>query len=820
MKEYSIQHISEIVSGKLIYKTETVITHLLIDSRLLSLPEESVFFAIKNIRDGHKYIESLYHKGVRNFVVSNYNEKLKKLDANFILVEDTTQALQSLASAHRQNYKIPVFGITGSNGKTITKEWLFQAFEIDHNVVRNPRSYNSQFGVPLSVWNIEEKHDIAFFEAGLSKPNEMQKLEQIIKPTIGIFTYLGDAHQSNFDTLEQKLDEKIKLFKDSETIIYNKDEELVDEKLRNIYPTKRFFTWSYMADSDIRIEKINKLNKHSVLRYSYKGQKFDLQIPFDDNASICNIMSVLCTLVWKRFKFETIQERIVNLQPVSMRMEIKEGQNNCLIVNDSYNSDINSLGIALGFTNNQAHHEKKTLIISDIYQSDYTEHELYNKVAQLLKQYSFDKIIGVGTEITRNKQEFSDFENYFFNSTEALISYIQRNKFIKNETILLKGSRVFKFEKISTLLEQRVHQTVMEINMNAMTKNLNYYKSKLKASTEMIIMVKAFSYGTGSHEVANLLQTQGADYLAVAFADEGSELRDHGISMPIIVMNPEPHSFHSIIENNLEPEIYNFRILDSFISFLKENAIKLYPIHLKFDSGMHRSGFCYADVEKLSAIFLQNNEVYISSVFSHLAGSDSDEFDNFTKQQVMRFEKSYKLLEEKTEFVFKKHILNSAGIERFNQYQMDMVRLGIGLYGVGVEENKNKIENVVTLKTLINQVQTVEKSETVGYDRKGKLNRDSIIAVLPIGYADGLDRKLGNGNYKMLINGHWAPTIGNICMDMCMIDITDVPEVKEGDEVIIFGDQNPISEMAKVLETIPYEISTNISRRVKRIYYS
>lgn len=819
MNSYSIEQLSQVCKGELIAKVDSYITHLLIDSRLLSLPSESLFFAIKSIRDGHHFVKQLYQKGVRNFVISNYSDEFKKLDANFILVKNTVQALHQISKYHREQSKAQIFGITGSNGKTITKEWLFQVFEGDREVVRNPRSYNSQFGVPLSVWNLKENHEIGFFEAGISKPSEMQNLQKIIQPEVGIFTYLGIAHQANFKDREQKLLEKLQLFKNSKLIIYNSDDELVDYHIKKLYPNTRKFCWSYMQDSHVRIEKVEHVDKKSIIRYVYRGDKYDLEFPFIDSASISNMMLVLCAMLTSGYSYDQIFTKIRLIHPVAMRLEVKEGISNCVLINDSYNSDINSLDIALSFTNSQTNKPKKTLILSDIYQSKLENEALYSKVSSLLKQYSFDRIIGVGAKIQECQYLFDQFESMFFSSTENFISYLSSNKLFSNEAILLKGARVFKFENLSDVLESRVHQTVMEVNLHSMAKNLNYFKSKLNASTEIMVMVKAFSYGTGSYEVASLLQSQGADYLAVAFVDEAVELRRNGITIPIVVMNPEEHSFHAMVENNLEPEIYNFRILKSFINYLKQCAVKYYPVHIKLDSGMHRSGFEAQDIDQLTQVLLDNSELFVSSVFSHLAGSDSQEFDSFTNKQVTVFQQSVTRIKELTQFEFKTHILNSAGIERFPQFQFDMVRLGVGLYGVACEANDGKIENVVSLKTTINQLKYVKKDETVGYNRNAKLTQDSKIAILPIGYADGINRKLGNNNYSVLINGVKAPIIGNICMDMCMVDVSHLKQVNEGDEVIVFGENNSLLEMAKSLDTIAYEILTSISRRVKRIYY-
>ena len=796
------------------------INWLLTDSRSLSFPAESLFFAIRSARnDGHKYIQELYQQNLRYFVVSEMLPEFEKLtDAVFLKVTDSLQALQTLAAAHRASFKIPVIGITGSNGKTVVKEWLYQLLHVDYRIIRSPRSYNSQIGVPLSVWALNENTQLGIFEAGISEMNEMEHLQPIIHPTIGIFTNLGEAHQENFTGLKQKCEEKLKLFKQAETLIYCSDNKLVEICIAQSGFKGELFSWGSSIKANMQILKVAKAADKTVLSLKYKGSEMSVTVPFTDDASIENGLQCVAVMLHLGLTIKEIAKRILHLEAVAMRLEVKEGVRNCLIINDSYNSDINSLGIALDFLNQQATAKNlsKTLILSDILQSGQTSDELYKTVAGLVRNKNIQHVIGIGSEISKQESVFGSLDTTFFEHTEDFLkSTLVRE--LKNEIILLKGSRKYHFEDISEKLELITHETTLEVNLNALVDNLNYFRSKLRPETKMMCMVKAFAYGSGAVEVARTLQHNRCDYLAVAVADEGAELRHEGIRIPIIVMNPEKGSFGMIFDNKLEPEIYSFRLLDSFVVAAEKLGLTDYPIHIKIDSGMHRLGFEPKDMEQLLERLKNQNQVKVRSVFSHFAGSDEVKFDAFTKQQVAVFTACADRLSTAFSHHIMRHILNSAGIERFPEYQFDMVRLGIGHYGISSLPEVT-LKQVCALKTVILQIKTVKAGETVGYSRKGIINTDKRIAIIPIGYADGFDRKLGNGVGEVLINGKRAKVIGNVCMDLVIIDVTNI-EAKEGDVVEIFGDHLTISEVADWLKTIPYEVLTSVSRRVKRVYF-
>ncbi|RUT78489.1 bifunctional UDP-N-acetylmuramoyl-tripeptide:D-alanyl-D-alanine ligase/alanine racemase [Ancylomarina longa] len=818
---YTIKFISQILTGSLIGNPNLKIHSLSIDSRSLIIPNEALFFALQGERhDGHSHIIELYEKGVRAYVVSNKDSILPDEefgDAAFILVDNTLTALQSLAQYHRNRFSYPVLGITGSNGKTIVKEWLYQLLCENYSVVRSPKSYNSQIGVPLSIWNMAEESNMAIIEAGISKPNEMQHLAKIIQPSIGLFTHLGDAHRENFASDKQKLEEKIKLFDSCNWIAYCVDEELVHQELYKKFGTeKRLVCWSRKENANLRILTEISENKRTKLKGIYYECIKEIEIPFTDKASIDN--AILCWLFLLLLEVDDseIKRRFSNLEPVAMRMEIKEGIGESTIINDYYNSDLGSLEIALNLMNQQKTDKKKTLILSDIYQTGYSPKKLYREVSKILKQKKVDRIIGIGEGIASQSELFS-LEKSFYRTTDIFLSDLNRNEF-KNEIILIKGSRSFHFERISNALQYKAHRTVLEVNLNAMVYNLNYFRSLLKPSTKIVVMVKAFSYGSGSTEIANLLQYHRVDYLAVAIADEGVELRNAGITIPIIVMNPEIHSFETIIEYQLEPEIYNISILQEFEKSLKRSGVKNYPIHIKLDTGMHRLGFMQHDLNDLILQLRKNDNFYIRSIFSHLAGADEEQHDIYTEKQIKSFISWCDIIRSNFNYPIDRHILNSAGIERFPDAQFEMVRLGIGLYGIGTFRHQENLMNVSSLKTSISQIKTISSSETIGYSRKGTLEKETAIGIIPIGYADGFNRRLSNGVGKVMINGKLCPIIGNICMDMSMVDLSDV-SANEGDEVIIFGDDYPVTIISKQLDTISYEVLTTISRRVKRIYY-
>ena len=820
---YTIDKIAEIVEGKLIGNDSNylVIKDLLFDSRLIVIPENTLFFALKSQRnDGSRYIQSLYHKGVRAFVVEKAPDASDiESDATFILVENTLKALQKIARHHRKQFDIPVVGITGSNGKTIIKEWLYQIFSPETSAIRSPKSYNSQIGVPLSVWQLNETHQIGFFEAGISRPDEMQNLKDIIQPTIGIFANIGEAHGKNFCNINNKIEEKLKLFKDVDTLIYCLDHKEIREAVSKI--DINTFTWSRNSENaDLLINSIEKGEDYTEIKASVNSKHLEISIPFTDDASIENAIHCWLTALKFNISESVIAKKMAQLSPVAMRMELKAGINNCEIINDSYNSDINALTIALDFMNQQHHGKKRVVILSDILQSELNEDNLYKKIAQLIKSKGVNLIIGIGEAIMRQSEKF-DIEKMFYRDVKDFLTNHQIETF-HNQLILIKGAREFGFEKISKVLQEKAHETILEINLNNLVKNMNYYRSKLKSGTKLMVMVKAFAYGSGNFEVSNVLEFHHANYLTVAYADEGIELRRKGITLPIVVMTPEINTFESIIKNNLEPDIYSFRsltLLEEAIENLESPLTMPIGIHIKLDTGMHRLGFLAEDIDRLLERIKSNDNIIVKSVFSHLAGSDSQEFNDFTMKQINNFEAMSSKIVEALPYKILRHILNSAGISRFTDYQYDMVRLGLGIYGIApCEEDKGRLHTVISLKTTIVQIKEYEIGETIGYSRKGKIERKSRIGVVPIGYADGLKRELGNGNACFYVNGKAAPIIGNICMDMCMIDLTGI-DCKEDDTAILFNEDYPVERIAEACNTIPYEILTSISQRVKRIYY-
>lgn len=818
--EYEIKEIAGIIGAQANGLHDYAVSILLIDSRRLSFPEQSLFFAFKTkANDGHKFIEELYKLRVRNFVVSEMLPEFENMpEANFLLVKDTLKALQKLASFHRKRFNIPVIGITGSNGKTIVKEFLYQLLHNEFNIVRSPRSYNSQLGVPLSVWQMTEKNTLGIFEAGISQPDEMERLQPVIAPTIGIITNIGEAHQENFISTHQKCLEKLQLFNDCEAIIYDGDNVFISNCIESACLSHRAITWSRRdSDAPLYIESIEKKSEQTVIRCTLLGFDRVFTIPFTDDASIENVIHCMAVMLYLKPTSVNDEIKFAHLEPVDMRLDIKQGINNCQLINDTYNSDINSLDIALDFQQSRRvdKGQKCTLILSDILQSGTLPKSLYKKVADLVRRKKVDRIIGIGRDLKEHGSLF-DIEKEFYLTTAAFIGSASFKKF-KDELILIKGSRHFHFERITELLEKKVHETILEVNLDAIVHNFNYYRSKLKPETKMVCMVKAFGYGAGSYELAKTLQEHRCDYLAVAVADEGAELRKEGISIPIIVMNPEFSSLNALFENHLEPEVYSFRLLDAMIKETERRGITSYPIHIKIDTGMHRLGFQSSDVQAIAKRLKEQSGVVARSAFSHLAGSDSFAFDDFTLRQIETFQGAAAALEAGVEYRVIKHILNSAGIERFAAYQMDMVRLGIGLYGVSASGVKG-LRNVSTLRTTILQIQDVPSGDSIGYSRMGYVKRDSKIAIIPIGYADGLDRHFSNGSGEVSIGGHRCPIVGNICMDACMIDVTDI-DAHEGDSVIIFGEELPVGELSDKLKTIPYEILTSISPRVKRVYY-
>ena len=827
---YTIEEITEMIGARRVGDTPRVVDWLLTDSRSLSFPEATLFFALATKRnDGAHYIPELYLRGVRNFVLSE--EALCQMeqegafggiqpDANYLVVSHPLKALQKLAERHRSRFQIPVIGITGSNGKTVVKEWLNQLLGPDRQTVRSPRSYNSQIGVPLSVWRMDGQAELAIFEAGISEPGEMKELESIIKPTIGILTNIGGAHQENFFSLQDKCMEKLTLFKDCDVVIYNGDDEFISDCVSRSLLSAREIAWSRKdMERPLFISKVEKGEDCTRINYRYLDMDNSYVLPFIDDASIENSLHCLAACLYLMLPAERIAERMAHLEPVGMRLEVKEGKNGCLLINDSYNSDLVSLDIALDFLYRRSlsNNLKRTLILSDILESGQNAPMLYREVEELLESRHVERIIGVGKELCEHADRFG-IEKAFFPDTEALLLALQKGALrLENEIVLIKGARRFGFETLAEVLEKKVHETILEVNLGAMVENLNHYRSMLRPGVKMTCMVKASAYGAGSYEIAKTLQEHRVDYLAVAVADEGSELRKAGIATNILIMNPEMTAFKTMFDYHLEPEVYSFHLLDALVREAEKQGITNYPIHIKIDTGMHRLGFLPDEIPALVERLKAQDAVIVRSVFSHLVGSDSAQFDDFTRRQISVFESASGQLQAAFSHKILRHICNSAGIERFPEAQFDMVRLGIGLYGINPTDNA-VMHNVSSLYTTILQIHDVPQADTVGYSRKGVLIRPSRIAALPIGYADGLNRHLGNGHAFCLVNGQRAPYVGNICMDVCMIDVTGI-DCKEGDRVEIFGDHLPVTVLSDALDTIPYEVLTSISTRVKRVYY-
>ena len=834
-KSYILQDIARVVNGQYSGKEKGLqtIRFLLTDSRSLLLPQHTLFFALKSVQnDGHNYIEELLEKGVRAFVVEQLPEKLLEVypDAGFVVVEDTLKALQTLATHHRTNYHYPVTAITGSNGKTIIKEWLSQSLHDIYRVVRNPKSYNSQVGVPLSVWLMTAGYDQGIFEAGISLPGEMEHLEKIIKPDTGIFTNIGPAHDEGFRSREEKIREKLKLFDNCTTLIYCRDHEAIHKEIigwKEAANMPLLFAWGKSADARIRVLQSERKDHDTVVTVTYHGKKIKLNIPFSDEAYVENALHVVAYLIFLGLDDEVIIDKVANLQPVAMRMEMKEGVHNSIIINDSYNSDIHSLAIALDFMESQTKNKRKTLILSDILQSGIPPASLYKEVASLLASKKTDRLIGIGPELSSQASLF-ELPARFYSGTEEFLAQTDFLDF-RDEAVLLKGARVFGFERIVNMLQQKDHQTILEIDLDALIHNLNVFRSGLAPRVKVMGMVKAFSYGTGSVEVARVLQYHQVDYLAVAYADEGKELRRGGITIPVVVMNPEVRSFDTLFAYRLEPEVYGFPLLNRLAEAVRAAAASGslsdehmrygFPVHIKLDSGMHRLGFLPQELAELATQLRANPQLRVASVFSHLAASDDPAHDSFTGQQVQVFEEACRALESHLGYPFLRHICNSAAITRFPEAHFDMVRPGIGLYGVtGDAAVQALLRHVSTFRSVVSQIKHIRRGDTIGYGRAGLAGKDMTVAVVPVGYADGLRRQLGNGRGKLVVNGHRAPIVGNINMDMCTVDVTGLP-VREGDGVIVFGSELPVTEVARDMETIPYEVLTSVSQRVKRVYY-
>ena len=818
--KYSIEKVTTLIGARRYGNSEGQIRWLLTDSRSLCFPEETLFFALKTQRnDGHRYISDLYRRGVRHFVVEQVPEHVETLypDANFLRVPSPLAALQRLAERHRDEFDIPIVGITGSNGKTMVKEWLYQLLLPSQKIVRSPRSYNSQIGVPLSVWLLNEQTEVGIFEAGISQPGEMFALRDIIQPTIGVLTSLGTAHQENFRSMEEKCMEKLELMHDTQAMVYCSDNDIVSRCIRRMQYKGEKIAWS-QCDENVAFFVKEIVNKAPNTRITYicQGEENTYTIPFIDEASIENSITCAAVALHLGLTPGQLAERIPKLEPVAMRLEVKQGQHGCILINDSYNSDINSLDIALDFMQRRQA-SKKTLILSDMFQTGTSPEALYTQVSDLCVKRGIDKFIGIGPELTAQADRIRIADKQFFADVNHFLASDAFND-LHDELILLKGARPFGFDRITEQLEQKVHETILEVNLNAVVENLNYYRSFLKPETKMVCMIKADAYGAGAVEIAKTLQDQRVDYLAVAVADEGVTLRKAGITANIMIMNPEMTAFKTMFDYDLEPEVYSFRLLDALIKAARKEGITGWPVHIKLDTGMHRLGFDPVDdMFKLIDRLKHQNAIIPRSVFSHFVGSDSDDFDAFSAQQFELFEQGSQALQAAFTHKILRHMDNSAGIEHFPERQMDMCRLGLGLYGVDPRDNR-MLSCVSTLKTTILQLRHVPAGETVGYSRKGKIERDSVIAAIPIGYADGLNRHLGNRHGYCLVDGQKAEYVGNICMDVAMIDVTDIP-CMEGDQVEIFGEHLPVTALSDTLDTIPYEILTGVSNRVKRVYF-
>jgi len=820
---YTIEKVATLIGARRYGDYDMNVRWLLTDSRSLCFPEETLFFALHTKRnDGHRYIDDLYRRGVRSFVVEQVPDRPQP-DANYLKVPSSLAALQRLAERHRDEFNCPVVGITGSNGKTMVKEWLYQLLimppKLGGLVTRSPRSYNSQIGVPLSVWLLNEQTEVAIFEAGISQPGEMMALHDIIQPTIGVLTCLAAAHQENFRSMEEKCLEKLELMNDTEAIIYPSDDNTVSRCIRRSQYKGEKIGWSHTdSQAPMYVVETKTGSQQTTVSYIYKGIAGTYTIPFIDDASVED--SIICATISLHLGLtpDLLAERMPRLEPIAMRLEVKEGQHGCTLINDSYNSDINSLAIALDFMARRSN--LNTLILSDIYQSGEAPEELYRQVNDLCMKRGVTKLIGIGPEISAQSQAFLVGEKHFFATTQEFIDSPTFRQ-LHDEVILLKGSRRFGFEHITELLEQKVHETILEVNLNAVVDNLNHFRSFLRPDTKMVCMVKADAYGAGAIEVAKTLQDHRVDYLAVAVADEGVALRRAGITANIMVMNPEMTAFKTMFDYDLEPEVYSFRLLDALIRAARKEGITGWPVHIKLDTGMHRLGFDpITDMDELIDRLCHQQAVIPRSVFSHFVGSDSDDFDQFSARQFQLFDEGSRRLQSAFSHKILRHIDNSAGIEHFPERQLDMCRLGIGLYGVEpyLPPNLGGLSTVSSLKTTILQLRHVQKGDSIGYSRRTVLDRDSIIGAIPIGYADGLNRRLGNRNGYCLVNGQQADYVGNICMDVAMIDVTDIP-CHEGDMVEIFGEHLPVTELSSRLDTIAYEVLTGVSNRVKRVYF-
>lgn len=823
---HTIRHIASVVSGSFLqFHQDDLIEQLLTDSRRLVFPDSTLFFALYGSRrEGHAFISDLYLRGVRNFVVYQTMLVEDYPEANFILVKNSLRALQSLAIFHRQQFDLPVIGITGSNGKTIVKEWLNQLLEDRYRIVRSPRSYNSQIGVPLSVWQISETNDLALIEAGISQTGEMKILEEIIKPTIGVFTNIGEAHDQGFENTHAKILEKLELFIQATILIYPSDQTQLEKAIlawHFLHPSVRLISIGSSAEAMIQVKNIQKQKGKTAITLTYKNENLNLDIGFEDEASIQNAMTCIAVMLYLSVPVKELQSRLNRLSPLAMRMEMKTGINHSSVINDSYSADISSLRMALDFLFQQKQHDKRTLILSDILETGRKPQSLYKEVATLLKKYPVDRLIAVGEQLSVSDLFFIDSgvkEKLFFKTTENLLDALPGLEF-RDETILLKGARMYGFERIDQVLSLQVHETLMEVNLEAMAQNLKQYQQILHSNTRIMAMVKAFSYGTGGFEIARLLEFHKVDYLGVAYVDEGVALRRAGIRLPIIVMNTEENALPPLFEWRLEPVIYSFRVLSALQKLLKQEAVNRFPVHIELETGMNRLGFGSSQIGELSEQLL-SPDFRVQSVFSHLAASEEAQQDEFTQSQFESYQSMAGRIREALGYPFIRHISNSAGIVRDPSLQLDMVRIGIGLYGIDpASSGLLDLKEVGTLKTTIAQIKELAKGETIGYNRRGIADHKMKIGTLRLGYADGYPRSLGNGVGKVWYRGRLLPTIGTISMDLMMIDLSEVPEAMEGDEVVIFGNSLSVTDLARWAGTIPYDILAGISQRVKRVYF-
>ncbi|MCF8449505.1 MAG: bifunctional UDP-N-acetylmuramoyl-tripeptide:D-alanyl-D-alanine ligase/alanine racemase [Taibaiella sp.] len=826
----SVEQIKNWCTGEWVFysKNNPSITELAIDTRNIQQPVAALFVALKTpLRDGHNYMQAAWDAGVRNFLVSRRAPIPVLADSNILFVPDTLEALQQIAAAHRSQFHIPVIGITGSNGKTVVKEWLSQLLGTDYNTVRSPKSYNSQIGVPLSVWQMADEHKLAVFEAGISQPGEMQKLEPVIQPTIGLFTNIGAAHSEGFADNKQKINEKLLLFRHAHQLVYCTDDALLNECVQQMMQSRgskaplQVFTWSATHEATLRITQKQTVAGKTNINALYKGKEIHISIPFSDDASIENAIHCWCIMLLLGVSQEKAEARMPLLQQVSMRMEMRQGVNDCTIINDTYNSDLTSLQLALNFLEQQKQHSRHTVIMSDILQPGKPEQDLYQEVATYISRRNIQRFIGIGPALYKHRDLFKKhkgLQSIFYKSTELFLKKIHLLSF-GSEAILLKGARIFAFEKIGLLLEQKVHQTVMTIDLRALKENLDVFRSLLAPGVKTMAMVKAFAYGSGSFEIANLLQYAGVDYLAVAYTDEGVALRKAGIKLPIMVMSPDATSFDRMIAWKLEPELYNFRSFAAFTAIAATLQVTAYPVHIKLDTGMHRLGFNPDDIHELTKQIEANSTIHIASIFSHLAASDDAAEDSYSAQQAARFDVMSSSILQHLSYRPLLHLCNSAAIARHKLLHYDMVRLGLGLYGVDSSATlAGKLQQISALRTSIAQVRDVAAGENIGYGHHTIAPHNMRIATICIGYADGYPRTMGNGKAYVLINGSKAPTVGSICMDMCMVDITAIPGVAEGGEAIVFGPGLPVTQLAAWAGTISYEIMTGISQRVKRVY--